>query len=267
MAVLVVYDTSFGNTARIAEAIASTCGGSIQQHSAIDPLSLPETGLLIVGSPTQGGRPTTALQRWLDGIRPEALAAWRVAAFDTRLSGRAETGSIRLLLRLLGYAGPRILRALEAKGGRPVAAPQGFLVDARQGPLHPGEIERARGWGRQLGTILTRGDFEVAPIEQQASNWIISNAKELHRSMRVTPELVLSNQSNAGGAMSQASDEPSAAANPTQVEDEVYEADLERVLRTVPRGALALCGLAVGLMLIAWLAVYFGVFIPRGPIS
>lgn len=67
--------------------------------------------------------------------------------------------------------------------------------------------------------------------------------------------------------MSQASDEPSAAANPTQVEDEVYEADLERVLRTVPRGALALCGLAVGLMLIAWLAVYFGVFIPRGPIS
>jgi len=48
---------------------------------------------------------------------------------------------------------------------------------------------------------------------------------------------------------------------------EEAEADLERVLKDVPRGALALCGIAVLLMLLAWLAVYFGVFLPRGPIS
>lgn len=62
-------------------------------------------------------------------------------------------------------------------------------------------------------------------------------------------------------------DEPSAADRPSRVADSVLEADLDRVLVDVPRGALALCGIAVLLMLLAWLAVYFGVFLPRGPVS
>jgi hypothetical protein len=52
-----------------------------------------------------------------------------------------------------------------------------------------------------------------------------------------------------------------------QEDDEVSEADLERVLRLVPRGAFVLTSLAVGILLLAWLAVYFFVFLPRGPIS
>jgi Cytochrome c oxidase subunit IIa family len=62
-------------------------------------------------------------------------------------------------------------------------------------------------------------------------------------------------------------DEPSAADRPENVAVAVREADLERVLSEVPRGALALCGLAVALMLVFWLAIYFGVFLPRGPVS
>jgi len=62
-------------------------------------------------------------------------------------------------------------------------------------------------------------------------------------------------------------DQPSAAARPGDVSDPVREADLERVLKTVPSGALALCAIAVTLLLAAWLFVYFGVFIPRGPVG
>jgi hypothetical protein len=62
-------------------------------------------------------------------------------------------------------------------------------------------------------------------------------------------------------------DEPSAAQRPLNVADTVSEADLERVLKEVPRGALALCGIALALLLICWLAIYFGVFLPRGPVS
>lgn len=64
-----------------------------------------------------------------------------------------------------------------------------------------------------------------------------------------------------------AHDEPSAAQRSSNVADSVLEADLERVLKEVPRGALALCGIAVALLLICWLAIYFGVFLPRGPVS
>jgi Cytochrome c oxidase subunit IIa family len=58
----------------------------------------------------------------------------------------------------------------------------------------------------------------------------------------------------------------SSAAN-RSVADPVTEADLERVLTEVPRGALALCIIAVALLLACWLAIYFGVFLPRGPVS
>jgi len=49
--------------------------------------------------------------------------------------------------------------------------------------------------------------------------------------------------------------------------EEISDADLERVLHIVPRGAFVLTSLAVGILLIAWLAVYFFVFLPRGPIG
>ena len=43
--------------------------------------------------------------------------------------------------------------------------------------------------------------------------------------------------------------------------------DLERVMRDVPRGAFALAALAVRVLLVAWLLVYFFVFLPRGMVS
>lgn len=43
--------------------------------------------------------------------------------------------------------------------------------------------------------------------------------------------------------------------------------DLERAMQDVPRGAFALAALTVGLVLGAWLVVYFFVFLPRGMVS
>ena len=50
-------------------------------------------------------------------------------------------------------------------------------------------------------------------------------------------------------------------------QDSVSQADLDRVLLEVPRGAFMLCALALALLVICWLAIYFGIFVPRGPIS
>ena len=58
-----------------------------------------------------------------------------------------------------------------------------------------------------------------------------------------------------------------AAGKAVDVSDALYEAALEQVLKIVPQGALALAGTALGLLLLAWLAVYFLVFLQRGPIN
>ena len=52
-----------------------------------------------------------------------------------------------------------------------------------------------------------------------------------------------------------------------EVADPVTEDDLDRVMRTVPRGAAALAGAAVAIILLAWLFMYFAVFLPRGPVN
>lgn len=49
--------------------------------------------------------------------------------------------------------------------------------------------------------------------------------------------------------------------------DAIDDARLEAVMREVPRGALALSGLTVGLLLLAWLLIYAFVFLPRGMVS
>ncbi len=47
----------------------------------------------------------------------------------------------------------------------------------------------------------------------------------------------------------------------------VKDEDLDRVLKTVPQGAFALAGATVALLVLAYLAVYFLIFLPRGPIE
>ncbi len=49
--------------------------------------------------------------------------------------------------------------------------------------------------------------------------------------------------------------------------DDLDDAALERVMRDVPRGAWALSGLTVGLLLLAWILIYAYVFLPRGMVS
>jgi hypothetical protein len=48
---------------------------------------------------------------------------------------------------------------------------------------------------------------------------------------------------------------------------EPSEEELERVMQDVPRGALALAALTVGMLLVGWLLVYALVFLPRGMVS
>ena len=47
----------------------------------------------------------------------------------------------------------------------------------------------------------------------------------------------------------------------------IDDAALERVMQEVPRGAWALSGLTVGLLLLAWIYIYVFVFLPRGMVG
>lgn len=120
--------------------------------SNVQPEQLTGLGLLIVGSPTQKFRPTTATTNLLKGIPQNGLKGVKVAAFDTRFT-MSEIGESRVLpffVRLFGYAAKPISDRLEKKGGELIILPEGFYVEGVEGPLQEGELERAADWAKQI---------------------------------------------------------------------------------------------------------------------
>jgi flavodoxin I len=146
MKALVVYDSEFGNTEEVAKTIGKALGDdtSVAHADDVDHDRLGEYELVIVGSPTQGGRPTPLVQGFLGRIPDGGLQGVDVTGFDTRISG--DNLVSRFFLGLMGFAAGRITRRLEAKGGRLVAQPAGFVVEDKEGPLAAGEEDRAAAW-------------------------------------------------------------------------------------------------------------------------
>lgn len=145
MKTLIIYDSQFGNTERIAQAIANTLsefGQARAVHiSQAHPTELREADLLVLGCPIQGWKPTPAMQTFLEHIPSGSLSSVRAACFDTRL---------RWPRWLRGSAADEISRQLRKRGCEPLVPPEGFLVKGKEGPLQSGEVERAASWARML---------------------------------------------------------------------------------------------------------------------
>jgi flavodoxin-like protein len=158
---LVVYESWFGNTRRIAEEIAASLAqeGEVELITVDEPLpSLEDADLLVVGAPThihglssersregaltQGahGEPGIGVRGWIDAL-PDGAGGPRAAAFDTRANKPAW---------LVGSAARGIARRLRDQGYRLAIEPQSFFVEGTPGPLEQGELDRASEWGRTL---------------------------------------------------------------------------------------------------------------------
>lgn len=154
MNILIIYDSAYGNTARIAEAMASAVPAQhrviAKQVNQAGTADASDTDILVVGSPTQGGMPTRPVQQYIDELPPHILSGKAVAAFDTRFSRHGHGWWLGLLTRLVGFASPRITSKLKAKGGMLVLPPAGFIVGSKEGPLEKYEPRRAADWMKKL---------------------------------------------------------------------------------------------------------------------
>lgn len=150
MKVLVVYDSMYGNTEKIARAIGGAITGEVKvlRASEANPSDLESIDLLIVGSPTQGFRATKPVQTFIESIPGDILKGIDVAAFDTRMPESDAGKGLRFIMKMGGYAAPRIAKALEKKGGNLVVPQEGFFVKDKEGPLKEGEMERAADWAK-----------------------------------------------------------------------------------------------------------------------
>jgi flavodoxin len=173
MGAIVVYESVYGNTREVAEAIAEGLGDAraLAVHEAPDDVHGYE--LTVVGGPTHVHGMATASSRRaaVDALREDGdvqriepgateepgLRAWlrdlpegpdvRAAAFDTRLDKSAW---------LTGAASRGIAKRLRHRG-YDVIDTASFLVEESEGPLAEGELERAREWGSKLASLMLAG--------------------------------------------------------------------------------------------------------------
>lgn len=168
MSALVVYESMFGSTKAIAEAVAEGIGESgpveVVEVGAFaagaDGGAVPaEVTLLVVGGPTHAfslSRESTredaakeapagvistgkGLREWLEDVK--VADGLRFAAFDTKV----------LKPNLPGSAAKAADKRLRQHGARPVTKPHSFKVHGKSDGLVDGELEAAREWGRSLG--------------------------------------------------------------------------------------------------------------------
>ena len=159
MKALVVYDSFFGNTQKIACAIGDAIGDALASQADVltlrvgdvKPGHLMGLSLLVVGSPTRSFSASPATKAWLKALAPNSLRGVKVAAFDTRADmNDVNSRALTAFVKLFGYAAEPIANSLTKRGGALVVPPEGFFIKDKEGPLKDGEIERATAWGRQI---------------------------------------------------------------------------------------------------------------------
>jgi len=156
MKALIFYDSVYGNTKKIAEAVAdgfrelkAEC--RLIHATEVTAAAVAAADLVVIGSPTRAFRAVDSVVKALKdpGIPYDGK---KFAAFDTRIDpADIKSGFFRRIVTSFGYATDQIVKLAVKRGAVPVADPVGFCVTGKEGTiLRKGEAERAFGWAKAL---------------------------------------------------------------------------------------------------------------------
>jgi flavodoxin I len=143
MKTLVVFDSAYGNTEKIARSIGEAIGGNakVLKVNEVGPEDLESADFILIGSPTYGGKPSPGIEKLLKIIPGTAVKGKNAATFDTRFGAK--------IVKIFGFAADKIAKDLKSKGALMLGS-EGFFIKNKTGPLTDGETERAANWAKEL---------------------------------------------------------------------------------------------------------------------
>ena len=166
---VIVYDTSHGNTQKIAETIAETLRGSgvevdLFKVNEVKKLSAKDLNFLVLGSPTKFGTMSFAIRFFLGKVKGEDWLNKPFAAFDTENPENIERARIE---NKEWSAGEKIAEKLRDKKMNQLLPVLKAAVLGQKGPLVEGEVERTKDYARELAIKLKEEKRIRNKIEQQ----------------------------------------------------------------------------------------------------
>ncbi len=154
MKVLIVYDSFFGNTEKIAEYIKEILEDKhevvIKKAKKFEETDFTNVEAVIIGSPTRAFRPTKDINGILSKYAIQ-IKELKAAAFDTRIDyDTVKPKTLSMMMKRSGYAAEKINKKLEKIGAEIIEKPTGFYVKDSEGPLLKGEKDKAQRWLKKL---------------------------------------------------------------------------------------------------------------------
>ncbi len=157
MNTLVIYDSTYGNTERVAHVVADKLAKNHQVKLLLAEkagvLDLGGIDLLVMGGPTQRHGMSLAFRDLFERIPGGTLRGIEALAFDTRF---------RMLRILTGSAAQDIARKLDEAGCEILLPPESFFITRSEGPLDEGELERAATWATEASNKLEERQYAKA---------------------------------------------------------------------------------------------------------
>ena len=153
---IVIYDTSTGNTKKIAETITEALQESKIEVDLFDikdvkKLSAKDYDFLALGSPTRFGTMSFAMKFFLGKVNSEEWLNKPFAAFDTENPENIEHAKAE---NKNWSAGEKIAEKLKEKKMNQLLPVLKASVLGQKGPLQEGEIERTKDYAKELAAKL-----------------------------------------------------------------------------------------------------------------
>jgi flavodoxin len=146
---LVVYDSVYGNTEKVARALAKGLGdGGVDVECVrVDAVKFDELNgydLLVVGGPVHAWSASKPIKEFLERLKSvEGLTGKKAFALDTKMSSR-----------LAGNAAGKIEGELKSLGFTIIKPHASAVVKGREGPLEEGAEETFKQLGAELAKMM-----------------------------------------------------------------------------------------------------------------
>lgn len=154
MKALIIYDSVFGNTAKVALAMekALKSKGDVKAITAsnFSNILLQDCTHLFIGSPTRAFQPTPLIKQLIARLSRKDLENIQVHVFDTRMDvEKVDVKILTLLAGWFGFANDTMKKKLRRKVANRNVTDSWYLVKESEGPLEDDSLEKAAAWAIQ----------------------------------------------------------------------------------------------------------------------
>ena len=148
--VIVVYESKYGNTKRVAETIVEGINeiekieAVLKEAKHVEPTEVLDYDVILIGSPNHIGGPTRGIKKFIDKLGKIGLEEKMGAVFDTYMGGDFNK-AVRKIEKRINEKVP---------GLKLITSGLSIKVKGFKGPIAEGELPKCRDFGKKIANQL-----------------------------------------------------------------------------------------------------------------